>query len=102
MSAPTPRPSALTPIPENLPGRLTEGNAFLVWDWRWDQKREKWTKPPLSAKTGYRTSATDAANGVDFETALAAMRRRNHDGPGRMLFRGDRIVGWDFDSAATQ
>jgi len=97
MSGPTPKPTALAPLPENLPDRLTAGNTFLVWNWWWDAKRSKWTKPPLSARSGYRTAINNAANGVDFATAIDAMRRRNHDGIGRMLFRGDHLVGWDLD-----
>jgi hypothetical protein len=82
---------------DNLPDRLTEGTDFVVWDWWWDAKRRTWTKPPLSATSGYRTAINDPANGVAFESAVSAMHRRHHDGIGRMLFRGHHLVGFDLD-----
>jgi len=96
-ASPTARPTALAPILDNLPDRLTEGTDFVVWDWWWDAKRRKWTKPPLSATSGYRTAINNPANGVTCEAAISAMHRRHHDGIGRMLFRGHHLVGFDLD-----
>jgi len=82
---------------DNLPPRLTEGTDFVVWDWWWDAKRSKWTKPPLSATSGYRTAINNPANGVAFDAAVSAMHQRPHAGIGRMLFRGHHLVGFDLD-----
>jgi putative DNA primase/helicase len=94
---PTPKPTALTPIPENLPPDLTTGDMFLVWDWWWDPKLKKWTKPPLRASDGVSCGATDRKNGASLSEAYSIMRRRPHDGVGRMLFADEGLVGWDLD-----
>lgn len=96
-----PVPPAANPVdPARLPAAITAGTVFLTWEWelRRDKLgRDKWTKPPISARTGRKIDATDRGSGVPFADALAYAERHGKPGVGRMLFPEDGFVAIDVD-----
>jgi len=96
----TPDSKPVPPIParENLPASLLETPRWLTWDYEWregkDGEHSKWTKPPLSPRTGRKCDVTDKDSWTTFDVALAAAVRRGH-GVGFAL--GDGWAGVDLD-----
>lgn len=91
-----PRPvSAVKLDVSNIPAELKKLNRWILWKYSW--VRTKWTKTPHSAKGGFKIDATNFDNGVDFVTAVQALKHagRQFDGLGFMLGAG--IAGIDVD-----
>ena len=70
--------------------------------WRWERRREKWTKPPYMP-TGANAKSDDPSTWSDYVTALGAMQRANGsvDGIGFML-RGTDLTSVDLDHCLDQ
>lgn len=94
-----PRPIAPTIKPENIPRALTQLRQWVMWRYRFDAPRGKWTKVPYQP-SGQKASTTDAATWVDYKTALAALAPRSFgafDGIGFVLRKADPFCGVDLD-----
>lgn len=70
---------------------------WLVWRLETVPGRPKPTKPPYSAKTLRKCSATDPANWVSYEEAKAVAERHGFDGVGFALSPDDGLTGIDLD-----
>jgi hypothetical protein len=70
--------------------------------WRWERRREKWTKPPYTL-AGTNAKSDDPSTWSDYVTALGAMQRANGsvDGLGFML-RGTDLTSVDLDHCFDQ
>lgn len=69
----------------NLPRALAllrERAQWVTWDYVWNNKTEKWTKPPCDARTGKVCGATKPVHWGSFEEASATARRRGMAGVG--------------------
>jgi putative DNA primase/helicase len=58
---------------------------FVVWDWHWNEKRGKWDKVPLNPKTRRAGDATDPANQLSCDEAIALVRAGKADAIGVVL-----------------
>jgi len=112
MTPPT-KPTALTPIFENIPAELREYSQFVVWKFDYvegkEGKEEKWAKVPYSPLTGRRARTHDAANPKSpyrekhwetwgsFDEAKSRYQRGGYDGIGFVFTEGDQFVGGDID-----
>lgn len=109
MTPSIPKPSALTPIFENIPDQLKEYPNFVVWRFDWSESRQAWTKVLYSPKTGRRarshnsakpkTPYTDTAESTwgTFEEAKARHERGGFDGIGFVFGKDDPFLGCDVD-----
>jgi putative DNA primase/helicase len=82
--------------PAKIPDELKQIPRWVVWKWVWNEKREKWDKPPFSVN-GFKCDHTDPAHQVTFSEALAASG--GFDGIGlSMGSDGGGYVGLDIDN----
>jgi hypothetical protein len=71
---------------------------WITWDYVWDDKKEKWQKPPRSCHTGERSSGTDRRNWGGYDSALATAKRYALAGVGFSLSAHDGLTGIDIDN----
>ena len=67
--------------------------------WRWEQRGDKWTKPPFQP-SGVHAASTDSATWSTFEEAVTAYQRGGYGGVGLMLGElgdGTALGGIDLD-----
>ena len=87
-----PRPTE--PVWDAIPAALTVLRQWVLW--RYEQRSDKWTKPPLQLD-GSPASSTNPATWSSFEFVQSAyLSGRDFDGVGFML-DGSGLTGWDFD-----
>jgi len=81
------KPTALTPIFENVPNELTQLNQWVCW--RYVYRKGKWTKPPYTP-TNQNASTTNHATWSTFEQVKHAYLnpQNKFDGVG-FVFNGD-------------
>jgi hypothetical protein len=84
-----------------IPAELRPLKRWVTWKAVWDDKKTKFTKPPLSPLTGLKIGATEeyAAEFVDFDTAVASAFEHDADGVGFVFLEGDPYLGLDFDDS---
>jgi len=95
-----PRPAyRFVGIPHTCPAieELCSRQQWLVWDHVWVADKEKWTKPPMHPRGGYKCSASDPSNYAPFATAAATAMRRRLAGVGFALSPDDDYTGIDID-----
>jgi len=91
----TPAAPMLAPA-VNVAAVPTELRLHSQWVcWRWEVRDDRPTKPPYTARSGWRASVTDPADWTTFENALAASA--TYDGIGFVLTPEDRFAGVDLD-----
>ncbi len=83
-----------------IPGSLKSFSRWLGWQWKWDNKKQKWTKPPVDARTGRSGSSTDSAKWCSFDEAMAGLEAGRCDGIGFALGQAGEIQfgGVDLDN----
>jgi primase-polymerase (primpol)-like protein len=93
----SPRPKALTLIPEQILAALRERDQWLLWRYEWDATRAQFVKPPFHAKTGKPASTTDPAGWTSFADAMAVYRRGGWAGIGFVPLPEDNLTMIDLD-----
>jgi len=82
---------------ENIPAELKGLRQWVCW--RWEKLDEKWTKPPVNARTGGSASHGDPATWSTFAEALAAHQKNSSrfHGIGFVFTQNDPYAGVDLD-----
>lgn len=93
----TAKPAAMPVLSENIPTDLREYPQWVVWNWTWNPKGQKWDKPPRSAHTGHKCSKNDPQAWCPFDAALAAYQQQGFDGIGFCFTKDDPFSGIDLD-----
>jgi hypothetical protein len=85
-------------LPEAL-APLRARRQWICWSYVWNEKKQKWDKPPLSAHTGRmeKGGATNPENWGTFEQAAGTALLMKLAGVGYVLARDDDITGVDLD-----
>ena len=73
--------------------RLRAPRRWVVW--RYELRKDKWTKPPINPHTGRHALSTDASTWGILEDAVAAIREGKYSGMGFVL--GGGYAGIDLD-----
>jgi hypothetical protein len=87
----SPRPHALPPRWDAIPEALRARNGWVLWRYEW--RKDRWTKPPCRAAGHGYASTTDPKTWAGFETARVAAAKA--DGVGVVLT--EDLVGIDLD-----
>lgn len=90
-------PGALSVQSENIPPELKQRRQWVVWNYYFDKKRGKWTKPPYDAQTGKLAATNDPSTWRDFDTAWRAYETGAWAGVGYVFTEDDPFVGVDLD-----
>ncbi len=90
----TTRPSRMDVNLDSIPSELKKLPNWLVWNWTWNSKSEKWDKPPL-AVSGQAGSSTDSSTWCPYD--VAARSSRAFDGLGIAMGKGIGYIGVDLD-----
>jgi putative DNA primase/helicase len=80
----------------SIPDELKERNQWVMWNYVWKEKKEKWDKPPLQVD-GSPASTTNPATWNSFNVCLAAYYRNGFDGIGYVFSKSDPYAAIDFD-----
>jgi len=92
------RPTALAPVPENIPVELRILPRWIVWKHYFHKKRQVWIKLPVCPTTEEPASTTDPETWCHFDAALACYEFiGGYDGLGFVFAEGDGLVGIDID-----
>ncbi len=94
MTVTTP-PATLPVLPTAIPQELRRCRQWVCWRWEW--RRNRWTKVPLIPATGRRADATAPATWGTFDQALARQRRHRLPGVGFVFSPDDPYAGVDLD-----
>ena len=70
---------------------------WVAWDYTWNEKRQLWDKPPISARDGRAGSSTNAETWSPYDAAAAYSTRRRLAGVGYVLSPDDDESGVDLD-----
>ena len=70
---------------------------WVVWDYRLNKARTKWTKPPLRAADCTNASHSEPRTWAAYDRAEYAARRNGLPGVGYVLTPDDEIGGYDLD-----
>lgn len=84
---------------ENVPFEMQDLDNWIVWKKEWSENREKFTKIPYDAKTGFKAKSNDPSTWTDFETAVAVSE--SFDGLG-FMFNGSGMYGVDLDNVESE
>lgn len=118
------KPHALLVYPDNIPTELKEREQWVNWQYQWNDKQKKWTKPPLDSNAALKgalkkASSINPETWSSYENALAAYRMHppmkgevlppddgstgnsGIDGIGFVLTPKDGICGLDIDNCFT-
>src|SRR5690349_21173832 len=68
---------------------------WVLWNWTWNEKEQRWTKPPFRIVGPWRASSTNPATWGTLDRAKLAYESGNADGIGFVL--GDGYLGIDLD-----
>jgi putative DNA primase/helicase len=88
-------PRAPLVIAGNIPEELKEKDQWVCWRYR--RRGERWSKVPVSARTGRAVDITDASILSSFDEAFAAYQDRRHSGIGFVFCDSDPFTGVDLD-----
>ena len=83
---------------DNIPTELTEQPNWVVFRLEWDEKREKYTKRPYDAKSGFLAKSNDPSTWCEFDLAVDVSQQ--YDGIGYM-FDGN-YYGVDLDNVESE
>jgi putative DNA primase/helicase len=92
------RPVAPPPRVEALPPELCALTQWVMWAYKLNTKKDKWTKAPLQTN-GTAASATDPTTWAMFATVAKAYDRRRFDGIGFVTSERDPYLLIDLDHA---
>lgn len=98
---PPPRPTPLSPQPENLPRELVDCKQWVFWNYIWKEKLSKWDKPPYGAGSMPRcrrfAKSNDPTTWMRLDFALQCMERCGGDGIGFVTWKSDPYTIIDLD-----
>ncbi|MCW6506971.1 hypothetical protein [Lichenifustis flavocetrariae] len=77
--------------------RLQKCKQWLTWTYVYRSEKDKWDKPPHSARTGTPVSGTDPDNWDTYAVAAATAARMGLAGIGFALSKDDGLTGIDLD-----
>jgi putative DNA primase/helicase len=80
---------------ENIPDELKALKKWMLWDWRWNEKKNKWDKIPRSVNG--RVSSTDPKTWCSYKAARAVYDLGSCDGIGFTISADDPYCGIDLD-----
>ena len=82
---------------ENVPDELKQHPQWVCW--KWEQRGDTWTKPPINPKTGRKASNQNPSDWGDFETADKCYQSHNgtYGGVGFVFTSDDPFCGIDLD-----
>src|SRR5260370_2878451 len=89
------KPVPLLLLPDKIPQELRDIAQWVVWRYQW--RKDKWTKPPYCARSGKPAKTSDPETWCDYPTALASYKSSKCDGIGIVLTEALGIVGIDLD-----
>jgi hypothetical protein len=89
-----PKPQAVAVQPELIPDALRRLRQWV--DWRYDYRKDKWTKP-LSQPNGECAESDNPNTWGTFDEALAAYLQGGFDGIGFVVTGDDGLAGVDLD-----
>jgi len=89
------QPSTLSVITENLPPELLELPQWVLWEWV--KRGDKWTKPPINAKTFGKARSNGPATWSPFEKVRPAYEAGAYPGAGFVLTAEDDFCFIDLD-----
>ena len=87
-------PNTIPPAFDNIPGDLTCLDHWVLW--RWQQRNDKWTKPPFTPHGRY-AKTNDPSTWSTFQTVRAAYEHGGFSGVGLCLAERDSLTGIDLD-----
>lgn len=90
------RPVAPRVNPAGIPDELKAIRNWVLWQFVWDLRREKWDKPPYQPN-GDKAKSNDPATWSSFDDAMNAYLAGGYDGVGFELLDSG-MVGIDLDS----
>ncbi|MHB2208650.1 AAA family ATPase [Methylobacterium sp. CM6257] len=70
---------------------------WVAWDYFWKEKKSKWDKPPLNARTGQFGSSTDPETWTSYDVAANRASRDGLPGVGFVLTKDRPLSGIDLD-----
>lgn len=86
--------------PSIVPAELRERDQWVLWRYEW--RKDKWTKVPRSAQTHRRASSTDPQTWSSFQHVLDAWLKSDcYDGIGYVFSGDDPYCGIDLDDCMT-
>ena len=91
------KPTPLPVIPDTIPQELKDYPQWVCWKYVYKPEGEKWTKPPCSAHTGYKTDNTDPSSYASFDQTYKVYQKGGFDGIGFCLTEDDPFAGIDLD-----
>ena len=83
--------------PENIPAELKANPRWILWNYSWKPKKQKWDKPPFDPRTGRAGSSTDPSKRVSYEAVLTRYQAGGFDGIGFVFTEDDFFAGIDLD-----
>ena len=90
----SPKPARFPIVTEHIPNQLKSVPRWVLWRWEW--RKDKWTKPPFQPN-GHYAKSTVAETWTSFDQAMAAMGSGSFDGVGITLNGTDDLTGVDLD-----
>jgi primase-polymerase (primpol)-like protein len=95
---PPPRPVAAPPLVSALPAELCALPQWVMWAYRLNSQKTRWTKEPLQTD-GTSASTSDSMTWTTFAQAAAAYDRTKFDGIGFVTTDRDPYLLIDLDHA---
>jgi putative DNA primase/helicase len=90
-------PTALQPIPNDIPAELRERRQWVAWRYQFAPDRNKPCKKPICSATGLEASTTDPATWGTMSAAMERCRQDELDGIGFVFSENDPFCGIDLD-----
>lgn len=90
------KPTLVAPIFEDIPEELRALDQWVVWKAIWNEKRQKWDKPPYDTK-GNLAESTNPATWTSFKEAQTAYLKGGYGGVGFVLTEKDPFACIDID-----
>jgi len=82
---------------QHIPEQLKNLPRWVCWKWEW--RKDKWTKPLLNAKSGRYARSTDSTTWATYSEVMAAYQRnKDFAGIGFVFAADDNIMGVDVDA----
>jgi hypothetical protein len=84
-------------VPKFVPEELKKRRRWIGYQAVWDPVREKWDKKPICIPTGDGFGFLTEKMHVNYDEAVAGVKRLKLDGLGYVMMAGDGLTGGDID-----
>jgi putative DNA primase/helicase len=88
-------PATLDVLLDRIPAELQRLDQWVGW--RWEQRKNRWTKPPVAISTGGRAAVNAPATWCSFQQAGGAYLKGDIAGVGFVLTADDPYTAVDLD-----